>query len=105
MLSGRLAQAFTGREIQFDLASRTFRWSSGHEGAAVVHGRGARAEMAKAVLERHGYSLNDVDLCHGVTLTVAVDDDGWQGSDGSAADRGDDFASLSAWIRRRKRES
>ena len=57
MLSGAIATAFEGRQIRFHPEERTFRWLTGDRGDATVCGQGLRAAMARATLEREGYTL------------------------------------------------
>ena len=100
MLSGAIAQAFDGGHIRFHAESRTFRWPTGDAGNVVLHGGGARVEMAKAVLERHGYAI--AHTAAGATFTVDVDESGWRVDDRGQEHHGHDFAALGKWLRERR---
>jgi iron complex transport system ATP-binding protein len=94
--SGAIAQAFEGRQIRFHPEERTFRWLTGERGFASVDGRGFKAEMAKAVLEREGYAVvsNQPDA-----LIVHTDESGWRLSADGRSAKGDTFRSLAAHMR------
>lgn len=94
--SGAIATAFEGRQIRFDAEERSFRWLTGERGFARIEGRGFSADMAKAVLEREGYTVV-VDPPH--TLTVHVDDAGWCVFANGTSARGDTFRGLAAQLR------
>lgn len=96
MATGAIAQAFEGRQIRFHAEERTFRWLTGDCGFAGIEGRGFRADMAKAVLEREGYAVV-VDPPH--TVTVHVDDAGWCLSANGTSARGDTFRGLAVQLR------
>jgi cobalamin transport system ATP-binding protein len=94
--SGAIAQAFEGRQIRFHAQERTFRWLTGERGLAGLEGRGLRAEMVKAVLEREGFAVDPAQV-H--TLTVRVDETGWRLSADGASACGDSFRDLAAHLR------
>jgi iron complex transport system ATP-binding protein len=93
---GAIAQAFEGRQIRFHPEDRTFRWLTGERGFAGIEGRGFRAEMVKAVLEREGFAIVS-NQPH--TLTVHVDDAGWSLSANGASASGGSFRGLAAQLR------
>jgi iron complex transport system ATP-binding protein len=99
MLSGAIAQAFEGRQIRFHPEERSFRWLTGERGYAVVTGRGLRAAMVKAVLEREGFAVTSNGARPSVAVTI--DDVKWTAStpeEGSAAS-GETFRALAAYLR------
>jgi iron complex transport system ATP-binding protein len=96
MASGAIAHAFEGRQIRFHPEQRTFRWLTGERGCAGVEGRGLRADMARAVLEREGYA---VVADEPGALTVRTDDSGWTLSAAGRSARGETFRSLAAHLR------
>ena len=96
IVSGAIAQAFEGRQIRFHAEERTFRWLTGDRGFAGIEGRGLKADMAKAVLEREGYEVV-ADQPH--AFTVRIDDAGWRVSTNGTSVRGDTFRSLAAQLR------
>jgi iron complex transport system ATP-binding protein len=97
VVDGRVEEAFTGEAIRFHPEERTFRLLSGRRGGAVVRGRGLRATLAGAVLEREGFAI--VPDGHAV-LTVATDcASGWEASFGDRVVRGESFAALAAFVR------
>jgi len=100
VLSGGIAQAFEGRQIRFQSEERSFRLLTGDQGTAVVLGRGLRAAMARAVLEREGYGVTTDDECEGA-LNVDAHESGWRVSAERHEWNGHDFASLAAFLRRR----
>lgn len=100
VVSGAIAQAFEGRQIRFQSEERSFRLLTGDQGTAVVLGRGLRAAMARAVLEREGYGVTTDDECEGA-LRVDAHEFGWRASAESHEWNGHDFASLAAFLRRR----
>lgn len=100
VVSGGIAQAFEGRQIRFHSEERSFRLLTGDRGTAVVSGRGLRAAMACAVLEREGYTVATGDECEG-DLRVDAHESGWRASARSGEWIGHDFASLAACVRGR----
>jgi iron complex transport system ATP-binding protein len=104
VLSGSIAQAFEGRQIRFHSEERSFRLEHGDRGIATVRGRGLRAAMARAVLEREGYvvATDGVDTS---VVTVDACESGWRVSADDGGQSGDDFASLAAFLRRRRTKS
>jgi iron complex transport system ATP-binding protein len=103
VVAGGIAQAFEGRHIRFQPEERSFRWLGGDRGVAVVRGDGLRGAMARAVLEREGYSMTDSSTASGA-LTVNVDDAGWQLREGAESATGRDFRSLAVHLRGRRNE-
>jgi iron complex transport system ATP-binding protein len=97
ILAGGIAQAFDGRQIGFHAEERSFRWRTGERGSAVVRGEGLRAAMARAVLEREGYSI----AATGVTSTtmLSVSEAGWHLSSSRIDIRGETFRSLAVHVR------
>lgn len=97
VVSGAMAQAFEGRHIQFVPAERTFRWLAGERGAATVRGRGLRAAMVGAVLEREGFIV----LPEGsdAPVQVGIDDVAWELTTAGGRVRGDTFQALAAQVR------
>ena len=102
VVAGDIAQAFEGWQIRFHPDERTFRLLTGHRGAAVVHGHGLRAAMARAVLEREGYAVAGVPPPEGCALSVEIDGAGWRAAVKGIACGGVDFASLAAFLRERR---
>jgi hypothetical protein len=97
MLSGAIATAFEGRQIRFHPEERTFRWLTGDRGKATVCGQGLRAAMARATLEREGYTLAAE---HGrARLNVVVGDSDWTASTGASEVSGETFRALAAHVR------
>jgi iron complex transport system ATP-binding protein len=94
--AGAIAQAFEGRQIRFHPEERTFRWLTGERGFAGVDGRGFRADMAKAVLEREGYAVVSNQP---PALIVYADDAGWRLSANGRSAGGETFRSLAAHLR------
>jgi iron complex transport system ATP-binding protein len=101
VLSGGIAQAFEGRQIRFHSEERSFRLLTGDQGSAVVRGRGLRAAMAKAVLEREGYAVATGDE-EGVAVTVDAHESGWRVSTHCGEWNGSNFASLATFLRGRR---
>lgn len=99
IVSGALARAFEGRQIRFLPEERTFRWRSAGHGAARVSGTGLPASMARAVLEREGYTVV-VDGTTAVDVDVVMTEGGWQLSAGTRSAAGTGFRALAAAIRR-----
>ncbi len=97
MLSGAIATAFEGRQIRFHPEERTFRWLTGDRGEAAVCGRGLRAAMARATLEREGYSPAAEHAR--APLNVVVGDAGWTASTSASEVSGETFRALAAHIR------
>jgi iron complex transport system ATP-binding protein len=98
MLSGGIAQAFEGRQVQFDIEERGFRWLTGERGVAHVAGSGARVAMARAVAEREGYAVDETIASD---VQVESDETGWRAAAGGRHARGRDFATLAAFLRDR----
>jgi iron complex transport system ATP-binding protein len=98
MLSGAVATAFEGRQIRFHPEERGFRWLTGERGQAAVRGGGLRAEMARAVLEREGFSVAP-EVAGMAGVSVQVDEESWtlRTSEGSVS--GDTFRALAARVR------
>jgi hypothetical protein len=69
-----------------------------------VCGTGLRAAMAKAVLEREGYAVTLADSA-GATLAVDADESGWRVATVDGEWNGSDYASLAAFLRRRRVET
>lgn len=101
VLSGGIADAFEGQHVRFDPDARTFRLNTGHRGAAAVRGSGLQAAMARAVLEREGFTP-DTDAFGQHTVTVDVDDQGWHASGDRGTSAGISFAALSAFLNDRR---
>lgn len=97
MLSGAIATAFEGRQIRFHPEERTFRWLTGDRGDATVCGRGLRAAMARATLEREGYALAAEHAR--APLSVVVADSGWTVSTSAGEVSGETFRALAAHVR------
>ena len=97
MLSGAIATAFEGRQIRFHPEERTFRWLTGDRGDATVCGRGLRAAMARATLEREGYALAAEHAR--APLNVVVGDSGWTASTSASEVSGETFRALAAHVR------
>jgi iron complex transport system ATP-binding protein len=97
MLSGAIATAFEGRQIRFHPEERTFRWLTGDRGEATVCGRGLRAAMARATLEREGYTPA-VEHAR-APLNVVVSDSGWTASTSANEVSGETFRALAAHVR------
>jgi iron complex transport system ATP-binding protein len=98
VLSGDIAQAFEGRQIRFHPDECAFRLLTGHRGTAVVRGEGLRAAMARAVLGREGYAVEEGVMGEGA-LAIEVDAGGWRAWANGSACGGVDFASLAAFAR------
>lgn len=94
--NGAIAQAFEGRQIRFHAEERAFRWLTGERGSARIDGHGFRAEMAKAVLEREGFS---VGADQRPAIIVHIDGEGWRLTADGANAAGDTFRSLAAQVR------
>lgn len=103
ILTGGIADAFEGRQIRFQPEERSFRWLTGDRGAAVVRGEGLHAAMARAVLEREGYSIQDRSPDSHI-VKVTVSEGGWQLEDGQGTVTGGDFRSLAVHLRERGNE-
>lgn len=101
VLSGRVAQAFEGRQVRFRSEERSFRWLTGDRGTAAVRGSGLRAAMARAVLEREGFAVA-AEGSEPCVLSVEARGSGWRVSDDEGAWNGGDFASLAAFLRGRR---
>jgi iron complex transport system ATP-binding protein len=97
VVAGGIARAFEGQHVRFDPEARTFRLSTGQRGAASVRGSGLRAAMARAVLEREGFTPN-ADALGPHAVIVDVDDDGWRTSGDLGGAAGASFAALSAFL-------
>lgn len=103
VLAGGLGQAFEGRQIRFDPKERSFRLLTGCCGDAVVHGSGLGASLATAVLEREGYAVtNGAVAC---AVAVHTHESGWRATADDTEWSGADFASLAAFLRRRRAAS
>jgi iron complex transport system ATP-binding protein len=100
VLAGGIGQAFEGRQIRFDQKARSFRLVTGSGGDAEVRGSGIRAALAAAVLEREGYALTATSAA--AELSVHVQESGWHALAGEAECSGADFASLAAFLRKRR---
>jgi iron complex transport system ATP-binding protein len=100
VLSGAIGKAFEGRQIRFHSEERSFRLLTGDQGTAVVSGRGLRAAMVRAVLEREGYGVTTDDECEG-ELRVEAHESGWRVSAQNGDWNGHNFASLAACLRER----
>jgi iron complex transport system ATP-binding protein len=97
VLDGCVEEAFRGETIRFRPEERTFRLLPGDRGEAVVCGRGLRATLAGAVLEREGFA---VVANRPAALTVAAEcASGWEASFGDQIVQGESFASLAAFVR------
>jgi iron complex transport system ATP-binding protein len=97
VVDGRVEEAFRGETIGFRPEDQTFRLLSGDRGEAVVCGRGLRATLARAVLEREGFA---VVANRPAALTVAADcASGWKASFGDLMVQGESFAALAAFVR------
>jgi iron complex transport system ATP-binding protein len=96
-LSGAIALAFEGRQIRFDPEERSFRWLTGERGQAAVLGRGLRADMVRAVLEREGYAVGPDD--GRPQVTVHIEDETWTVSADGARASGNTFRALAAHLR------
>jgi iron complex transport system ATP-binding protein len=96
--TGSVAQAFEGRNIRFEPEARSFRWLDGDRGTAAVRGTGLQAVLARAVLEREGYSVVAEPLIEG-TLVLSVGEAGWHLSSESSDCRGQTFQTLAGCLR------
>jgi iron complex transport system ATP-binding protein len=97
MLSGAIGTAFEGRQVRFHVEERGFRWMTGDRGLARVDGRGPRAAMARAVLQREGFSVtSNGQLC---AIDVAIDDSTWTVSAEGRRVRGETFRALATHLR------
>lgn len=97
MLSGAIALAFEGRQIRFHPEERSFRWLTGERGSARISGGGLRAEMARAVLEREGYT--PASDGRQPRMTVQIDDARWSvWADGKHV-TGETFRALATEVR------
>ena len=95
-VSGAIGLAFEGRQIRFHPEERNFRWLTGERGQAAVNGRGLRAEMARAVLEREGFAVVRDQHSH---ITVRIDDETWTVSANGTCASGNTFKALAAHMR------
>jgi iron complex transport system ATP-binding protein len=96
ILAGGFAQAFDGRQIRFHPEARAFRWLNGHCGSAVLRASGVQEAMAKAVLEREGYT---VTAERPDAMVLDVDEGGWRAPAEGAS--GHNFGSLATYLRTR----
>jgi iron complex transport system ATP-binding protein len=101
VLGGGIAEAFEGRQIRFHASERSFRLLTGDRGAAVVRGTGLRAALATAVLEREGFAASAAVSDERV-VSVEAHELGWRASAADGHSAGADFASLAAFLRRRR---
>ena len=101
VVSGNIASAFEGRQIRFHGEERSFKWLTSDHGTATVRGVGLRAAMAKAVLEREGYTVSTADSPP-APLVVDADESGWCATTNDGIWHGTDFASLAAFLRQRR---
>jgi iron complex transport system ATP-binding protein len=104
VLSGGIAQAFEGRQIRFHPDECVFRLLTGDRGTASVRGEGLRAAMARAVLGREGYTVEDKQEGETV-LAVEVHAGGWRVWVNGSMCGGMDFASLASFLRERSTTS
>ncbi len=98
IVSGGIAAAFEGRHVRFHGEDRNFRWRAGDSGSAAVRGYGIHAAMAKAVLEREGFTVEAEANGHDGPIVVASES-GWRWSQNGTEASGKDFASLAAHLR------
>ena len=99
MLSGAVADAFEGRQVRFNVEERGFRWLTGDRGTARVRGCGPRAAMARAVVERQGYAVDDA--IESPELAIDIDDAAWHAAADGRESRGRNFSALAAFLRER----
>jgi iron complex transport system ATP-binding protein len=98
MLSGAFATAFEGRQIRFHPEDRSFRWLTGERGSAQVRGEGLRAAMAKAVLEREGFTC--VADARQAGISVELGDGSWTLCAGATRVTGGTFRAFANELRR-----
>lgn len=96
IVSGALSRAFEGRRVQFDAEARAFRWPSGDRGRACVEGPGARADLARAVLEREGF---EVTTGGGCDVAVSIDERRWRLAAYGGETQGESFRELALRVR------
>lgn len=99
VLAGHVAETFDAEGIHFSPEERAFRLALGGRGRAMVRGRGLRATLAAAVLERECYEVVGADGPVDLSVTIGAQDVGWEASGGGRAQKGDNFAALSAFVR------
>ncbi len=61
ILAGRIEQYFSGRNLQFDHSTGSFRVDFNHIGTVTLSGSGARAAMVTRALSREGYDTRRVE--------------------------------------------
>jgi len=106
MISGAIADAFEGRQVRFAIEERGFRWLTGDRGTAQVTGHGIHATLARAVVEREGYAIDNVSdvVSEPPDVRVHVNHDEWCVHAGGRSGRGRSFASLAAFLRDERKE-
>ncbi len=98
---GEIERAFRGEGLTFDPYERSFRMARNGVGTASVGGNGLEAALARAALEREGFSItNGSDKS--ADLEVKVTNNGvaaWEARRNGLASHGDTYAGLAAFAR------
>ena len=92
-----IAAAFSGPNIAFSTADRTFKIRTHPHGKAFVDGQGEGVGLARTVLEREGFEI--IHSLDGASVTVTVTASGWEASGQNGQNRGTTFAELARFVR------
>jgi iron complex transport system ATP-binding protein len=99
VLSGRLAKTFEARGIRFRAEERAFRLVSGNRGRVEVTGQGLLRDLALAVLERQGYSVEPGGGPVQLSVAIATETPDWEAEAEGGSVRGSGFESLARFAR------
>ncbi len=99
VLSGRLAETFAARGIRFRPEERAFRLENGTRGRVHVTGRGLLRDLALAVLERQGYTVEAGDGPIELSVAIATETAEWEAESAGSSARGKGFESLARFAR------
>lgn len=95
---GSVAGVFSGPDVVFSTQERSFKIRGHGVARAFVFGPEQRADLARSVLEREGFSVVAEDAA--AQLKVAVGDSGWEGRGTHGDGHGSSFAELALFARR-----
>ncbi len=97
LADGRLTSVFSGPNIEFSVAERSFKIKTHPRGTALLKGVDDRIGLGQSVLEREGYALVGSDETP--DLAVWVHKGGWTARRGKIEAQGSSFAELALFSR------
>lgn len=97
LADGSLTSVFSGPNVEFSVAERSFKIKTHPRGTALLKGVDERSGLGQSVLEREGYNL--VSASENPDLAVWVHKGGWTARRGKIEAQGSTFAELALFSR------